>query len=167
MFSNILPPTRKKHLELPARRSKTSAVTPSFFNGIYGCQSCKAFQGNYLNDCENEVFHIRRLLKPAVLSSCWNDYFASKIVNWVLRFQFFSKNEKICERTFFANSFRRWNRVGAIKWWMASGPWNCILITLSFRPEKLNTLEFLFLCMFALHAACCSCFADVWLSTYL
>ena len=81
---------------------------------------------------------------------------------------FFRRTTKICEKTFFVNSFHGWNRAEAVKWWIASGPWNCILISLSYRPEKLGTLEnnvptrseFLFLWLFALHAACCSCFAD-------
>ena len=54
---------------------------------------------------------------------------------------FFRRTTKICERTFFVNSFRGWNRAEAVKWWIASGPWNCILISLSYRPEKLSNLE--------------------------
>ena len=88
------------------------------------------------------MFHIRQLLKPVSLPSCWNDYFATKIVIWVLKFHFFRRTTKICERTFFvinsADNFRGWNRAEEIKWWIASGFLNCILITLSYRRWKVE-----------------------------
>ena len=150
----------KKHLELPANRSKTSAVTPSFyckFSMAYMAANCaKLSKGITLM-----IAKMKSVSHSSAPKACSSTFmlkwlFCNQHRNLCFKVSIFSKNDKNMRKDLFREQFRWMKQSWSNK--VINRPWNCILISLSYRPEKLNTLEknipFCFRCV-CLHYTLC------------